>query len=141
LWSAPSIMTPPAVPTTWNDTFHAVAVAADGSIFAAGETVRPDRGELLVAKFTAAGQLDEDFGDHGVLTARIPGGDRQDVAYAVAPGPNGGVVVAGRSWMGQVDGLNAYDAVVASVDPDRDFDDTFGDERVSLIYTSPTPRH
>jgi uncharacterized delta-60 repeat protein len=81
-----------------DDEVAAVAVQPDGAVVVAGQTGR-DRfdnivGDILVARYSAAGRLDPTFGTDGTVTVGAPG--QWDEATAVGLQPDGKIVVAGR---------------------------------------------
>ena len=64
-------------------------------------------GEFLLARYDAAGRPDATFGRGGRVVTDVGGGD--DAAYAVALGPDGKIVAAGRGGDGNV-AFARYDA-------------------------------
>lgn len=111
-----------------DDEANDVVALADGALIVVGFTGAAGHHDLIVLRYTPAGQLDTGFGvpDAG---GRRPGytvtsvGD-DDRAFAVAVDPTGGVVVAGRTaTAGARDGeviVARYDALGV---PDRAFGD------------------
>jgi uncharacterized delta-60 repeat protein len=83
-----------------SDAFFGVAYAADGSFFAAGFHAdsfesSSDR-SFALAKFTAAGALDPDFGDDGIATINVAvDGAGGEAARVVALQADGKIVIGG----------------------------------------------
>jgi uncharacterized delta-60 repeat protein len=71
---------------------NAVAVAPDGSIVFAGETIQGIAADFAVARLTSAGANDLTFGSAGKLTTDFGG---QDIARSVDIQTDGKIVVAG----------------------------------------------
>lgn len=76
------------------------AVEADGSIVLTGSATpgagsTPQR-EMLLARFTAGGALDPNFGSGGIVTF-VPPGALLAEGEAVVVQPDGGIIVAGRT--------------------------------------------
>lgn len=92
-----------------NDAYYAVIVTADG-ILAAGSL----GGDFVVARYSFSGQLDTAFGDGG--RKLIDFGTAADVAYAIAVGPGGQIVVGGTA-----DGNFAFTRLEASGARDNTF--------------------
>jgi uncharacterized delta-60 repeat protein len=84
---------------------YAVAVQLDGTVWVAGETPSPDgsSADFGVARFTAAGQPDANYGTGGLLAVDLFGGF--DVPGAMLLLPDGNVVVAGSAPNGVTGGL------------------------------------
>ncbi|MGE0028207.1 MAG: hypothetical protein AB7O78_04465 [Thermoleophilia bacterium] len=78
-----------------------VALQPDGRIVVAGLTARDDAspGDMAVARLMPDGTPDASFGGGDGWTARDVGGD--DTAYAVSLRPDGRIVLAGDSGVGQ----------------------------------------
>lgn len=79
------------------DQAQAVLIQPDGLIVVAGHasTGPPvPANEFAVARYTATGALDPDFGAGGKVTTRIAGGS--DLGKAALLQPDGGIVLAGR---------------------------------------------
>jgi uncharacterized delta-60 repeat protein len=98
---------------------YAVALDADGRILVAGSAAPGASSDFLVARFTSAGALDASFGDGGVVT--IDFSSRTDVARALAPLPDGRILVVGESTTND-SGFFA----LARLDEDGELDDSFG---------------
>jgi uncharacterized delta-60 repeat protein len=77
------------------DVALAVAVQNDGKIIAAGYSVSetPDVDDLVIARFTSTGELDETFGENGKLIFHPIGATMQ--AKSIALQSDGKIVVAG----------------------------------------------
>src|SRR5437667_332427 len=70
-----------------------------------------------------AGTLDPSFGTAGFAVTDFPGGERDDVAHAIALQPDSKIIVAGTS--SPVEGLPEF--AVARYLPNGTLDSTFGD--------------
>ena len=84
---------------------YAVAVQADGAVWAAGETpsANGSSADFGLARFTAAGQPDGAFGSGGLLVVDLFGGF--DTPGALLLQPDGRLVIAGRADNGSTIGL------------------------------------
>jgi uncharacterized delta-60 repeat protein len=71
------------------------AVAEDGSIFVAGQG--GPLGPVVVAKYSAQGQLDTAFGTGGFATTSV--GTGEDGSFALLLQPDGGIVVGGLAHL------------------------------------------
>jgi len=74
-----------------NDAYFAVATQGDDKILAAGTS----GGDFLVVRYNADGSLDTTFGIGGRTTVDL--GATDDIAYGLALGPDGSIVLAGGS--------------------------------------------
>lgn len=105
-------------PGTGDDRADALALAADGSILVAGTHVADDGADIVVARLTASGALDTDFGtaqegmQAGVVA--VSPGHGSYTASAIAVASDGRIVVAGTSAAGE----GGSNFVVAWLDPD-----------------------
>jgi uncharacterized delta-60 repeat protein len=113
-----------------NESINAIALYANGSIAAAGETSTANSGAFAVAKFTPTGALDNSFGDAGKI--RTPIGTLADAAYAVAIQTDGKMVVAGQSNSATISDL----AVVRYL-PNGTPDNSFSGDGIVLDNISP----
>jgi uncharacterized delta-60 repeat protein len=74
---------------------NAVAIQPDGKILAVGAAAgSSETGEFAVARYTSDGSLDSTFGEDGMITTAIAGGEG-DEARSLAIQPNGKIVVTG----------------------------------------------
>lgn len=71
-----------------------MAVQSDGKIVVAGYNTSPDPSDFLIVRFTAAGQIDTDFGTNGAVLTDMGG---VDTLRSVAIQPDGKIVVAGET--------------------------------------------
>jgi len=85
---------------------RAVAVQADGRLLVAGSAEVGGDLDVAVARYTTAGTLDPTWGGDGLVTVDVGG---HDIAYAVAVGAGGSVVVVGVTGAG---GANANFLVI-----------------------------
>jgi uncharacterized delta-60 repeat protein len=95
-----------------NEAANGIAVQADGKIIAVGR----HEGSFAVLRYGVSGELDDSFGDEGVVT--IDFGGLIDRALDVAIQPDGRIIVAGS-------GMSKYAA--ARLNPDGSLDHSFGD--------------
>jgi uncharacterized delta-60 repeat protein len=104
---------------------HDVAIQQDGKIVAAGSSYNGSNDEFALVRYNPDGSLDTTFdGDGKVTTTVAPNGSD---ANAVAIGPDGKIVAAGRSISPQT----GYDFALARYNPDGSLDETFdGDGKV-----------
>lgn len=108
-----------------DDRASGVAVADDGKIILGGTAQRTFFGDtdFAIARLTSEGTLDTTFSSDGLKIVPFnSGGDRTDVAQAVAVQPNGAIVIAGgaqRSRSGD------YDFAIARVTADGGMDKSF----------------
>ena len=84
---------------------HAVALRPDGSVLAAGRgTDVAGNGQVVLARFTAAGALDASFASAGVVRTQVSGAIEerppQSLARSIAPTDDGNTLVAGSSSPG-----------------------------------------
>jgi uncharacterized delta-60 repeat protein len=97
-----------------------VAVQADGGIIVVGETSNGTNQDALVLRYTAAGSLDNGFGNGGVFLYSGPG-NNMDRAFAAAIQQDGKIVVVGASVVNNKD-----DALVLRLNANGTLDGTFG---------------
>ncbi len=90
--------------------FFALALQSDGKLVAAGT----ENGDLMIARFDSAGNLDPSFGTNGIVLSQIGG---HSAAYTVAIDPNGKIVAGGTNATG--------DYVTIRLNPDGTPDATF----------------
>ena len=100
------------------DYVGAVALQADGKIVVAGGSYNGTNYDIAVARFTAAGVLDNTFGTGGKVISAISGAN--EGAYGVVIQPDGRIVIAGFSNSG-----NDRFALVRYL-PDGTLDSSFG---------------
>jgi uncharacterized delta-60 repeat protein len=116
--------------------FTAVALAADGSIVAAGDESSASGGRTFVARFDASGHPDASFGEDGRVYVTLGLHSR---ATAVAVQSDGRVVVAASIWYAGAlpDGPPGYDAhndvALIRLAADGALDASFGDGGVRVI--------
>jgi uncharacterized delta-60 repeat protein len=102
----------------------AVALQADGKIVVAGTTTYKNNSDFALARFTATGEPDGDFGIEGMKRDDFGGSD--DVATGLVLLPNGKIIASGYTngnplffpWTG-------YDFALARYNADGSVDDTF----------------
>lgn len=99
------------------DVARAVLVEANGDIVAAGDSnIGTQKSAIALARYDAAGSLDQSFGDGGKTLTPIPGDVRVDSAVLQSSGK---IVVAGTSQ---------GDFLLARYDTDGSLDTTFGQD-------------
>ena len=86
-----------------NDFTRGVAVQEDGKIVVAGQSANLMNPDVAVARLTAGGALDPDFGNGGTLTVDFFGSI--DNGQALAIQPDGRILVAGAARNGTTVGL------------------------------------
>ena len=74
---------------------RSMALQDDGKIVIAGWTGTSPNYDFALARYNSDGTLDESFGTDGKVVTSI--GDQHDVAYDVALGPEGKILVAGST--------------------------------------------
>lgn len=110
--------------TTAIDSFDnqalAVAIQPDGKIVVAGSTRSGNYYDFAVARYTAGGLLDPDFGTSGKQVTDFTGFD--DYGQAIALQPDGKIVVAGYTTAGT--SMRSFALVRYNADgtPDTNFD-------------------
>jgi len=111
------------------DRAYAVAVQPDGSIVVAGHATTATRtgSEFALARYTAAGVLDQSFGTGGRVTTDVQGEASFGFAAALAPG--GEIIVAGRVSTG---GGSGDEIGVARYHQDGSLDETFDGDGKSV---------
>lgn len=126
-----------ALSETENDRFMAAAAAPDGGFFAAGFVVQSGDAAMAVAKFSADGTLDADYGTDGVAVVNVAsGGKTAEIARSIAVADDGSVVIAG---VGEHDPSAAGDAArdtdifVVRLDPSGAPDGAFGTAGIARI--------
>ncbi len=113
-----------------NDEAFALAVDQLGRILIAGRTSTTTSDDLLLARFTGAGEADPTFGNGGVVITDVRG--HSDTAFAVDVAPSGRILVSGGSIVGAGD-----EVVVAAYTPQGDLDPAFGDGGLALVDVTP----
>ena len=104
---------------------HALALQPDGKLLVAGTSYSPDdeHNVFTLARFEADGAPDNTFGSQGRVLTAIDTSESavDDVAYALAVGADGKIVLAGAT------GAFPTDFAAARYMPDGKLDTTFGD--------------
>jgi uncharacterized delta-60 repeat protein len=78
-------------------TAEAALVTPNNRIVVAGQTVKGDNSQAMVARYLSNGLLDKSFGTNGIFTTSVPASDGPLNASAIAYQPaTGGLVAAGR---------------------------------------------
>jgi len=102
------------------DGAYAVALQSDGKIVAAGATFDGSNKDIALLRYNSDGTLDPTFGaGSGIVTSAIGMGD--DSANAVAIQPDGKILVAGCSFVG-----NFCKFMIARYDAEGNLDVSFG---------------
>lgn len=113
---------------SWN-VFKATAIQPDGKIVAAGYHETGSRPNIAVARFNPDGTLDKSFSGDGKLSLAL--GDTQADANAVAIQYDGKILLAGFTTTG-----NKRDFMVARLNPDGSFDNTFSGDGIASTPVS-----
>ncbi|HEX8370760.1 MAG TPA: carboxypeptidase regulatory-like domain-containing protein [Pyrinomonadaceae bacterium] len=108
---------------SWN-VFKTTAIQSDGKIVAAGYHYTATRPNIAVARYNPDGTLDKSFSGDGKLSLAL--GDTQADASAVAIQPDGKIILAGFTTVG-----NKRDFMVARLNPDGSFDNTFSGDGIA----------
>jgi uncharacterized delta-60 repeat protein len=108
------------------DVAYALAVQPDGRVVVAGVSDRGDARELVLLRYTNAGELDPDFGSNGVV--RISIGLDYPVSLAVALAPDGSIFLAGH-----VPGEDGYRLQLMRFTAGGSRDTAFGDGGVVTL--------
>jgi uncharacterized delta-60 repeat protein len=108
----------------------ALALQADGKVVMVGGSVT----DFTLARFTAAGRLDPDFGSAGTVTTDMA--TEADQARGVAIQSDGKIVVVGSAVVGRTaNNLSNFDFAVARYNPDGTPDLSFsGDGKVTTDF-------
>jgi uncharacterized delta-60 repeat protein len=106
---------------------RALALQGDGKLLVVGSS---NIGEFRVARYESDGSPDLAFGVDGVVSTGIgpSPGDLQDGAEAVALQPDGKIVVAGSTYVG-----NFRDFAIVRYQTDGSLDGTFGTGGIALL--------
>ena len=103
-----------------DEELRAVAIAADGKIVAAGFTNGERRGDMLVARFTRDGILDQGFGLHQGYTV-TDFGSRSERLSSLVLQPDGRIVAGGQVALAE-----GTDFAVVRYDSEGRLDPSFG---------------
>lgn len=96
--STPGFLAPPVLPTAQSVNATGLLLQDDGKLLvSAGYFAFPDRQTFFALRTTAAGQLDADFADAGVLQADLAPEGSYSESSAMTLQPDGRIVLAGRS--------------------------------------------
>ena len=122
------------------DALYAVVAHPDGGFVAAGVwTPTPDATadrEMVVARFTDAGDLDAAFGTGGVFRINVVAAGAGELARGVAVQSTGHIVFAGAveaDPTAQGLAVNDRNVAVVRLNPDGTLDSGFGDGGVTLL--------
>lgn len=111
-----------------SDILRDITLQPDGRIVGAGWSYDETHTDLLVARFTSSGELDDTFGDGGVVV--LPTGSSYSGAEAVSVLPGGKILVAGYSSSGANNGYTVWRFGV-----DGTLDATFGSSGTFTDFT------
>jgi len=81
-----------------DDRIHAMTLDTGGRIVVAGSSHNGINNDFALARYTASGTLDGNFGNGGIVTTPIGGGE--DIAYSVVIQPDGKIVAVGQAENG-----------------------------------------
>jgi uncharacterized delta-60 repeat protein len=119
-----------AVPFSGQAKIAAIALQSNGKIDVAGSAMNTiGQQRFALAQFTTSGRLDPTFGTHGITVTNFPG--TGGMADAMVIQPNGGLVVAGGSDVGN----ETFDYTLARYTPVGKLDPAFG-KRGIVVDTS-----
>ena len=120
-----------------HDRFMAVAIANDGSIYAAGFVSQGGDQAMALAKYTAAGALDTTFGKQGVAIVNVAaGGKPAELARAIAISGSGKILIGGpveHDTSATGDAARDTDIAVVRFDSTGKLDAAFGREGVARV--------
>lgn len=109
-----------------SDGAHAVLVQPDGAIVVGGAAGRGFDADFAVVRYTPRGELDESFGDGGVVLADF--GETEDVLRALVLQPDGKLLAAGSAVRGGGGSqLPLADFALLRLHPDGAVDQEFGE--------------
>lgn len=125
-----------AANTTNNDVANGVVVLPDGKVVVAGYR----HGDvafftIVLARYETSGELDEDFGDDGILVPPLTGGEGV-AGTGLLRDADGRLVVIGHYVANQVGGFRF--PLMVRLEPDGTIDDSFGGDD-NVTYFGPTP--
>ncbi|WP_345628550.1 NHL repeat-containing protein [Rugosimonospora acidiphila] len=100
-----------------------VALLTDGSIIAAGGPPSFDSADFLLARYTRDGELDGDFGDHGLVVTPWAAPSGGGGAAGVAVGAKNRIVAVGTAGLGHTDDIGF---AIARYRSDGSLDASFG---------------
>jgi uncharacterized delta-60 repeat protein len=109
-----------------DDVARSVAVQSDGKIVVAGYTFNGTDYDFALVRLTANGALDTSFNGTGKLSVSFGASNEQ--GYSVAVEPDGSIVVAGRSGVG-----NNTQFALFRVHPDGSLDGSFGSPSANTL--------
>ncbi len=79
------------------DEAYAMMLQSDGKIIATGEAAQAATdADFGLARFTESGVLDKSFSGDGIVITPMVGGEKEDLAYAIAMQADGKIVIAGE---------------------------------------------
>ncbi|MBZ0207449.1 MAG: T9SS type A sorting domain-containing protein [Flavobacteriales bacterium] len=78
---------------------NSIAIQADGKILLAGDTYNGMDSDFALARYNTDGTLDNNFGAEGKVTTDF--GADYDNGYSVAMQPDGRIIVAGTTYIGE----------------------------------------
>ena len=102
-----------------NDYGYSVTVQDDGKILVAGYSDNGTDNDFALTRYTTDGSLDTNFGDNGIVTTDVGGGN--DSGYSIAVQADGKILVAGYSHNG-----TNYDFALTRYNTDGILDTGFG---------------
>lgn len=130
-----------ALSTTGHDRFYAVTHDEDGNIFATGQIADSLEAtadyEIVVAKFSPAGELDDTFGEDGIARVNVrEGGGAAELARGIVIQASGRIVVGGTAEHDpSAAGLLARDTdiVLVGFTAAGELDESFGEDGIDWI--------
>jgi uncharacterized delta-60 repeat protein len=105
-------------------------IQPDGKIVAAGEGEINGVNAIVVTRMAPSGQLDQSFGDNGVVTVAPPGGAGMDSGAAIALQSDGKIIVAGTA---RYQGTGPLAMAAVRLRPDGTPDPAFGNDGIALV--------
>jgi len=121
--------------TSEHDRFMSVAIANDGSLYAAGFVSQGGDQAMALTKFNAKGELDKSFGKEGAAIVNVAaGGKTAELARSVAITSGGKILIAGpieHDTTATGDAAKDTDVAVVRFDSSGKLDSSFGKEGIA----------
>lgn len=118
---------------------HALARQSDGKYVVVGQAGSglSTPKSMVIVRFTAEGQLDSDFGDHGVIAIGLPNTPIGLTARAVVIDGSGNIIVGGTATAPSnvKDGAGPGAFLIFRLLPNGQPDLSFGDDNAGAIFT------
>jgi uncharacterized delta-60 repeat protein len=113
-----------------NSEAWSMAVQSDWSIVVGGFMYNGSDSDFALIRYMPNGDLDNTFGNNGVVTSNL--GSGSDVIYSIAIQPDGKILAGGITWNG-----SDYDFAVARYNTNGSLDNSFGNNGVVITAIGP----